>query len=66
MTTVVTRWNPRREFVSMREAMERMFDESMVQPSWTALARRPDMANGAWRLPLDVYFGELSRYLTPG
>ena len=55
MTTVVTRWNPRREFVSMREAMERLFDESMVQPNWTALARRPDMGNGAWRLPLDVY-----------
>lgn len=55
MTTVVTRWNPRREFVSMRDAMERLFDESMVQPNWTALARRPDMGNGAWRLPLDVY-----------
>ena len=35
--------------------MDRLFDESMIQPSWTALARRPELANGAWRLPLDVY-----------
>lgn len=55
MATVVTRWNPRREFVSLRDAMDRLFDESLVQPSWTALARQPEMGAGTWRLPLDVY-----------
>jgi HSP20 family protein len=35
--------------------MDRLFDESLVQPSWTALARRPEMGDGAWRLPLDVF-----------
>lgn len=55
MTRVVTRWEPVRDFVTLRDAMDRLFEEGMVQPSWTALARRPGMGNGAWRLPVDVY-----------
>ena len=56
MTRVITRWEPARDFVAMRDAMNRMFEEGYVQPSWAALARRPRMtANQEWRLPLDVY-----------
>jgi HSP20 family protein len=36
--------------------MDRLFEDSFVQPSWTALARRPGgPTTGEWRLPLDVY-----------
>jgi HSP20 family protein len=55
MTRVITRWEPAREFVSLREAMDHLFDERPVQPSWAALARRPYTRNDEWRLPLDVY-----------
>lgn len=55
MTKVIARWEPMREFVTLRDAMDRLFVENMGQPSWTALARRPGEVNGAWRLPVDVY-----------
>ncbi len=55
MTRVITRWEPAREFVSLREAMDHLFDDRTVQPSWAALARRPYTRNDEWRLPLDVY-----------
>lgn len=55
MTRVITRWEPAREFVSMRDAMDRMFEDRLVQPSWMALARRPQAHNDVWTLPLDVY-----------
>ncbi|HNS01001.1 MAG TPA: Hsp20/alpha crystallin family protein [Anaerolineae bacterium] len=56
MTRVITRWEPARDFVALRHAMDRMFEEGVVQPSWTALARQPRVAfNQDWRLPLDVY-----------
>lgn len=55
MTTVVTRWEPMREFVALRDAMDRLFEESFVGPSWTSLTRRMDGEGAAWRLPLDVY-----------
>jgi HSP20 family protein len=44
-----------RDFVTLRDAMDRLFEESYVQPSWSALARRPSERNGHWRQPLDVY-----------
>lgn len=53
MTRVITRWEPMREFVTLRGAMDRLFEDSFVQPSWSALANRPD--GNVWRLPLDVY-----------
>lgn len=53
MTRVVTRWEPMREFVTLRDAMDRLFEDSFVQPGWAALARRPE--GGAWRLPLNAY-----------
>ncbi len=55
MTKVITRWEPMRDFVTLRDAMDRLFEESYVQPSWTALARRPGEADNAWRLPVDIY-----------
>jgi len=43
----VVRWNPSRELVSLREAMDRLFEDSFVRPL------RGGEAEG--RLPLDVY-----------
>ncbi len=55
MTRIVTRWEPMRDFVTLRDAMDRLFEESVVQPSWTALAHRPDSTVNVWRLPVDAY-----------
>ena len=46
MPTTV-RWSPRRELVSLREAMDRLFEES--------LAERQIRGHGEARLPIDVY-----------
>jgi len=46
MPTTV-RWSPRRELVSLREAMDRLFEES--------LAERQIRGQGEGRLPIDVY-----------
>ena len=51
----IVRWEPMREMLSLREAMDKLFEESFVQPSWTALARRPRANQEEWRLPLDAY-----------
>lgn len=55
MTRVITRCEPAREFVSLRDAMDHLFEDRTVQPSWAALARRPRTHSEEWRLPLDVY-----------
>lgn len=55
MTRVVTRWEPMRDFVTLRDAMDRLFEESFVQPGWTMLSRRPEGGSAAWRLPVDIY-----------
>lgn len=55
MTRVITRWEPMRDFVALREAMDRLFEDSFVQPGWTNLGRRTDGEGAAWRLPVDVY-----------
>ncbi len=52
----VVRWNPNRDFVSLREAMDRLFEDSWVRPvrtGWEAREHAP-----AWRLPVDVYSTE--------
>lgn len=51
----IVRWEPLRDMVSLREAMDRLFEESFVQPSWASLARRPEKNGGEWQLPVDVY-----------
>jgi len=43
----VVRWNPSRELVSLREAMDRLFEDSFVRPVWGGDRER--------RLALDVY-----------
>lgn len=55
MTRVVTRWEPMRDFVALRDAMDRLFEDSYVQPGWNNLGRRTNGEGAAWRLPLDVY-----------
>lgn len=45
----VIRWQPMRDLVSLREAMDRLVEESFVRPSWTNERERTT------RLPLDVY-----------
>ena len=48
----VVRWNPWRESVTLREAMDQLFEESFVRPR-----RRQDegLQEQLYRLPLDVY-----------
>jgi len=36
----LTRWEPFRDLISLREAMDRLFEESVVRPSSGELARR--------------------------
>ncbi|MFZ5916231.1 MAG: Hsp20/alpha crystallin family protein [Chloroflexota bacterium] len=43
----VIRWSPARDLVSLREAMDRLVEESFVRPSWVG-----ERTN---RLPVDVY-----------
>jgi len=48
----MTRWDPYREAVTLREAMDRLFEDSFTP------ARRQTDGNGSertWRLPLDAY-----------
>jgi HSP20 family protein len=44
-------WDPFREAVSLRDAMNALFQESFIRPS-------PDLAKGAGALPLDVVENE--------
>ena len=50
----VTRWNPWREMVSLRDAMDRLFEESYVQPRRDWREASPT-GERSLRLPLDVY-----------
>lgn len=49
----VVRWSPAQDLVSLREAMDRLFEESWVRPSSGSYQER--QSSRAWRLPLDVY-----------
>jgi len=46
----MTRWDPFREAVTLREAMDRLFEDS-----FTPTQRRDQAAAQVWRLPLDAY-----------
>lgn len=50
MASQVTRWDPFREAVTLREAMDRLFEDSFV-PS----RRSNGNSERVWRLPLDAY-----------
>lgn len=52
MTTTLIRWNPIREATSLRQAMDRLFDEAFIGP---ALWSRADGAGLTYRLPVDAY-----------
>ena len=48
----VTRWNPVREMITLREAMDQLFDEAYGRRNYRG-------SNGqAWQLPIDAYTTE--------
>ncbi len=48
MVNRLTRWDPIRDMISMREAVDRMLDESFARGSQSR-------GTGAWLLPMDAY-----------
>ena len=48
MTTRISRWDPIRDMISMREAVDRMLDETFARGSQSR-------GTGAWLLPMDAY-----------
>jgi HSP20 family protein len=48
----VIRWNPWREMITLREAMDQLFEESFVRPVQN---RGAGLRERSFRLPLDVY-----------
>jgi HSP20 family protein len=50
MVNYITRWDPFREAVTLREAMDRLFEDSYVPAR-----RQAEQREQAWRLPLDAY-----------
>jgi HSP20 family protein len=50
MPSYVTRWDPFREAVTLREAMDRLFEDSFVPAG-----RREAASEPTFRLPLDAY-----------
>jgi HSP20 family protein len=50
MANFVTRWDPFREAVTLREAMDRLFEDT-----WVPARRRQAEGERAYRLPLDAY-----------
>jgi HSP20 family protein len=50
MADLVTRWDPFREAVTLREAMDRLFEDT-----WVPSRRRTVDRERAYRLPLDAY-----------
>lgn len=56
--TNMTRWNPIREMITLREAMDQMFNETTRGRDYR------QQANYAWQLPLDAYTSEDAIVLT--
>lgn len=50
MADYITRWDPFREAVTLREAMDRLFEDSFVPAR-----RRAEAREQTFRLPLDAY-----------
>jgi len=50
----MVRWNPWREAVTLREAMDRLFEDSFI-PSRPRADRERGVRGQTYRLPLDVY-----------
>src|SRR5512145_2224754 len=47
----VTRWDPIRDMITMRQAVDRMLDETFARGSETR-------GTGAWLLPMDAYIAD--------
>jgi HSP20 family protein len=56
----VTRWNPVREMITLREAMDQLFNESYLRNR----DYRHQNGGSAWQLPLDAYANEDAIVLT--
>ena len=54
MANTITRWDPFREAVTLREAMDRLFEDSYV-PARRQAERQAEQREQVWRLPLDAY-----------
>jgi HSP20 family protein len=52
MANYISRWDPFREAVTLREAMDRLFEDSFVSGQ---RGQQPHQPNGAFRLPIDAY-----------
>ena len=51
MASNIVRWEPMREMLSLREAMDKLFEESFVGPQWRTLWP----AEGASALAMDLF-----------
>jgi len=51
----ISRWRPRSDLMTLRQAMDRLFEDSLVRPG---LAWRGAPREGAIQLPVDIYFTE--------
>jgi HSP20 family protein len=52
MANQITRWEPFSSVMSLRDAMDRLFEESFIRPSWF-FSR--DVTGGFNALPMDMY-----------
>lgn len=50
MADFLTRWDPFRDIISLREAMDRLFEDT-----WMPARRREETRDRYFRLPLDAY-----------
>ena len=53
MARRITYWQPMRDMVTLRQAMDRVFEESLVRPEWSRASQE-----AVARLPLDSYSTE--------
>ncbi len=56
MARMMTRWEPVREMVGLREAMDRLFEDSFVRPAWSTPGEGD--RSYVYRLPIDAYSTE--------
>jgi len=53
MARRITYWQPMRDMVTLRQAMDRLFEDSLVRPEWSGAPQE-----AVARLPLDSYSTE--------
>jgi HSP20 family protein len=62
MARMMTRWEPLREMVGLREAMDRLFEDSFVRPAWNTPGEGD--RSYVYRLPADAYSTENELVIT--